>query len=242
MTSRDKRETPEVFAARVEAICDVYDRAAELHDAGVHVISVDEKTGMQAVERKYPTKPPRPGLVERREFEYVRHGTLCLTANLEVATGRILSPTIAKTRTTPEFVEHIAAMVETDPEGHWIFVVDNLDTHRSEELVRYVAELLAPTVDLGKKFVRGVLRSRASRAAFLADPGHRIRFLYTPRHCSWLNQVELWFSILARRVLRRGSFDSKSDLRDRVLSFIDYFNDVLAKPFRWTYQGKLLAT
>ncbi len=242
MTSRDKREVPEVFEARVEAICDLYARAEDLHRAGVHLISVDEKTGMQALERKYPTKPSRPGLVELREFEYVRHGTLCLTANLELATGRTLFPTIAETRTAVEFVEHIAKMIETDPEGEWVFIVDNLDTHRSAELVEYVAGALVPLLDLGKKRVRGILRSKQTRTAFLANLDHRIQFIYTPRHCSWLNQIELWFSVLARRVLRRGSFPSRADLRSRVIAFIAYFNEVLAGPYRWTYRGKVLAT
>ena len=92
MTSKDKLEQPEVFAKQVEAICELYAQAEQLHDAGAHVISTDEKTGMQAVERKYPTKPSRPGRIERREFEYIRHGTLCLTANFEIATGKMPFP------------------------------------------------------------------------------------------------------------------------------------------------------
>ena len=241
MTSKDKLEDPEAFDRRVAALCDVYAMAPAFHAQGVHVVSTDEKTGMQALERKYPTKPTRPGLIERMEFEYIRHGTLCLTANFEIATGSILSPRIQETRTKGDFVDHISTTTSSDPAGRWIFVVDNLDTHKSEDLVRYVAAQIGDTSDLGVMFVSGVLRSRASRTEYLERPEHRIRFVFTPRHCSWLNQIELWFSMLARRFLRRASFTSKEDLKSRLLAFIAYFNAVLAKPYRWTYTGRLLA-
>ena len=166
--------------------------------------------------------------------------TLCLTANLEVATGRIISPRIAETRTNQDFVDHVTDTMAEDPDGTWVFVVDNLDPHKSGELVRFVAAAIGFDGDLGKKFGSGILRSRASRTEFLARPEHRIRFVYTPRHCSWLNQIELWFSVLVRRVLRRGHFKSKADLRDKLSRFIDYFNRVLAKPYRWTYTGRPL--
>jgi transposase len=242
MTSRDKLEDPEAFNSRVEKVCSIYAEASALHELGVHVISTDEKTGMQAVARLHPTKPSRPGLVERREFEYVRHGTLCLTANFEVATGRIVSPRIRETRTNVDFLEHVQHTMAADPDGTWIFIVDNLDPHKSEGMVRYVANIVGHEGDLGRMSVSGVLKSRATRTEFLENPSHRVRFVFTPRHCSWLNQVELWFSVLARRVLRRGSFTSKDDLRKKVSAFITYFNAVLAKPYRWTYTGKLLAT
>jgi hypothetical protein len=224
----------------VEALCDTYLQAPQLEAEGTHVVSSDEKTGMQALERKHPTLPPRPGMDERIEFEYIRHGTLCLMANWDVAQGRVREATIGSTRTEADFVAHIEATVDTDPGAGWVFVVDQLNTHMSEGLVHLVASRCNIEVDLGVKGRRGILMSMRSRKKFLADISHRIRFVYTPKHCSWLNQIEIWFSILARRLLKRSSFSSLDDLRDRLVAFIRYFNDVMAKPFKWTYTGRPL--
>ncbi len=224
----------------MEKLCDTYLNAPQLAVEGAHVISTDEKTGMQALERLYETKPVRPGLVERVEFEYIRHGTLCLIANFDVVTGKVVSPTLGLTRTENDFVAHINRTIDTDPEATWIFVADQLDTHVSAALVELVAHRCGIEEALGVKGEQGILKSKKTRRAFLEDPAHRIRFVYTPRHCSWLNQVEIWFSILARRLLKRSSFTSLDDLRERVLAFIDYFNTILAKPFRWTYTGRPL--
>lgn len=204
------------------------------------MLSTDEKTGMQALERLHETKPVRPGLVERVEFEYIRHGTLSLIANFDVVTGKVVSPSIGPTRTEADFVAHIEKTVDTDPNASWIFVTDQLDTHRSAKLVELVARRCDIQEELGVKGKEGILKSKKTRRKFLEDASHRIRFVYTPRHCSWLNQVEIWFSILARRLLKRSSFTSIDDLRSRALKFIEYFNSVLAKPFRWTYTGRLL--
>jgi len=161
--------------------------------------------------------------------------------NFDVATGQVFSPSSGPTRTEADFVTHVQRTVESDATARqWHFVVDNLDIHRSESLVRYVAALANCSDDLGVKYVRGVLRSKASRAAFLSDPTHPVVFHYTPKHASWLNQVEIWLSILVRKLLRRGNFRSVEDLRNQVLSFIAYFNRTMAKPFKWTYQGKPL--
>lgn len=192
------------------------------------------------MERLHPPLAMRPGKIERQEFEYERHGTQCLIANLEVATGQVLAPSIGPTRTEEDFAAHIAQTIATDAAAAWIFVVDQLNTHQSAALVRLVAAADALPTDLGVKGKGGILASMASRKAFLEDPSHRIRFVYTPKHSSWLNQVELWFGILARRVLQRGSFTSVEELRQRILAFIEYFNATLAKPFQWTYKGRPL--
>ncbi len=204
-------------------------------ERGIHLVSTDEKTGIQALERKYPDIPMGPGRVQSREHEYIRHGTLCLTANLEIWCGWIIAPTLGPTRTEADFVTHVEQTVATDPFAGWVFLTDNLNTHQSESLVLYVAQACGLTEDLGEKGRRGVLKSQASRAAFLSDPSHRIRFVYTPKHTSWLNQIEMWFSILVRKLLRRSSFTSVEDLKARILAFIDYFNRTMAKPIRWLY-------
>ncbi len=163
---------------------------------------------MQAIERLGRQAMAR-GRPERIESWFRRHGTLCLTANLDLATGQVIAPTLGRTGTNADFIEHVARTVTTNPQAGWTFIVDNLDTHRSEELVRWIAAACNDPGDLGTKWKHGPLRNRASRAAFLSEPHHRIRFVYTPKHCSWLNEVERWFSKLARSLLRRGSFRSR---------------------------------
>ncbi len=200
---------------------------------------MDELTGVQALEHKHPDLPMQPGHVLRREFEYIRHGTLSWFINFDVATGQVIEPSWGPTRNEEDALAHLQRLVENDPHVRkWHLVLDNLNIHQSEALVRWIADLEGTEQEtLGVKGKRGILRSMTSRAAFLHDPAHRVVLYYTPKHASWMNQVEIWLSVLVRKLLKHGDFTSLEDLRDQILAFIAYYNRTMAKPIKWTYTG-----
>jgi len=234
-----KIEDLQHFNKQIKTICDLYHQAFVLYENGTYLVSTDEKCGIQALNRTMRTLL-KPGQVERQEFEYQRQGTQSLIANFMVATGEIINPSIGKTRTEKDFVKHIENTITTNKQAKWIFIVDQLNIHKSESLVKFVAKHCQINDDLGIKGKSGILKSMETRAEFLQDQSHNIRFVYTPKHASWMNQIELWFSILVRRLLKRANFHSVDELKEKILNFIEFFNITMAKPFKWTYEGKPL--
>lgn len=196
-------------------------------------------TGIQALERISPDLPMRPGQVQSIEFEYERHGTQTLLGGFNVATG-VIDGLIQETRTEIDFVESIKYLIEKNPgKKVYHFIADQLNTHKSESLVRFVADFCNDTQDLGVKGKGGILKSMKTREEYLMS-NKRIIFHYTPKHASWMNQIEIWFGILMKKVIKRGNFVSQQDLKNKIQNFMDYFNETMAKPFKWTYNGKAL--
>ena len=197
-------------------------------------------TGIQALERAGNTMNMKPGAVERPEYEYIRHGTQCLLAGFDVVTGKVFG-LCQQHRKEDDFLAFIKAL-EAHHYGYkqLNIIADNLNTHQSESLVRYVAQRSGFEGYLGVKGKEGILKNQITRAEFLSRKSHKIVFNYTPKHASWMNQIEIWFGILMRKVLKRGSFISIQDLKSKLLRFIKYHNDNAAHPYDWKYTNKVL--
>jgi len=198
--------------------------------------------GIQAKEHANPKHAMQPGQIERVDPEYIRHGTTGLIASRNVATGEIAAPLVQPTRTEEDFLQHIGDVVSIFPNDKHIFITDNLNTHVSESLVKFTANIEGiDESTLGKKGKCGILKSMISRAEFLTNQSHQVVFVYTPKHCSWLNQIECWFSVITRRLLnKRASFKSIQELEQKIRDFINFYNQFLKKPFKWNFTGKIL--
>lgn len=201
---------------------------------------------MQALERAAPDLPLSHKGVRRRECNYIRHGTQSLIAGLNVAGGQVYA-WVGDTRTEEDFVSFIDYVVSSEPDESrkFVFTLDQLNTHKSASLVRLMARLNGDEQDLGRKGHSGILKSMVSRMEYLeARPStatrqtQRVRFVFTPKHCSWLNVIEGWFSALQRRVLQLGNFVSQDDLAQRVIHYVDHYNKVWAKTVNWTKAKK----
>jgi transposase len=189
---------------------------------------------MQILQRKYPTQLAQPGQPEKREQEYIRHGVRALLASFVVPTGQVLW-NVGLTRTSNDFAAHLRMVVAQLPTmARYAGVLDNLNTHWSLEVCR----LVASWCDI--PLVAKDLACGAQRRAFLSEPTHRHVFHFTPTHGSWLNQVELWFSVFARRFLKRGDFCSGEDFERQLCAYLEGYNTHEAHPYHWTYTGQPL--
>lgn len=232
----------EAFVIRVALICQLILESVQQLTPRCHLISVDEKTSIQALERAEGVAPDSKGRHRRKEFEYTRHGTICLMAAIDVGGGNIIHERLHPARTEEDFAEFIGQTAAKFPaQDDVVILADQLNTHLSESLVKWVAGQIAFEEDLGKKGMAGILKNQESRRGFLENPGHRIRFVFTPKHCSWLNPIENWFAKLQRHVITNGNFDSVKELTAKIEAYIVYYNKCLIRPLKWKFKGFIKA-
>jgi hypothetical protein len=220
------------FETRMTDVTGLYLRAPELAKRGIPVFCFDEKTNIQALERQTPDLPMKPGKPHRRDHRYRRHGTTTLLGVFQVGSGKVWGDFFSK-RPSPVvagFLRRVCESVPQAPEIH--FVMDQLNTHWSHEVCEVVAAFSGVLYDRKKH------RTGALRKTFLADPSKRVVIHFTPVRGSWLDQIEIWFSTLGRKLLNRGSFTSVRELQERIVAFVNHHNRFLARPYRWTYTGR----
>lgn len=219
------------FDATARDICPLSVNALRFYQHGRLVMCTDEKTGRQILQRTHPTQPAPPGQPEKREHAYIRRGVRALIASFVVPTGQLVW-NLGVTRTSADFAAHLTNVVGQLPDmQRYDWVVDNRNTPWSLDVCRLVASWCA------LPFVPKTLRRGGERRAFLSAPTHRHVFHWTPQHGSWLNQVELWFGVLARRFLKRGDFCSVEDFATRLDDYLDVYHTHYAHPYRWTSTG-----
>jgi len=228
-----------LFVEQVELICNLILDSTQKKYPNCHVVSVDEKSGIQALERYEERGPKSRGFKKRKEYEYVRHGTNTLIAAVNVENGKVLKHHQGPTRNESDYCDFIKELVNGLPELDQIVILaDQLNTHVSESLVLWIGELEGyEREELGEKEKKGILKSMKSRKLFLEKSAHRIRFVYTPKHCSWLNPIENWFAKLQRHIITNGNFTSLADLETKIDKYILFYNKELARCAKWKFKG-----